>query len=339
MAPPASARPGWLVVIGASAGGVGALLELAASLPAAFSAPVCVVLHVGNNHSIMPELLANRGRLRAVHARDGDALVPGRIFIAPPDNHLLVEDGRLRLTRGPRENHTRPAVDPLFRSAALSWGARCIGVILTGYLDDGTAGLAAVKLRQGTTVVEDPATAYQPSMPRSALENVEVDFCVPVQEIGPLLARLVARPVPEDAPAPDRLVHEVEINMGSDDKDKLAAIAAPSSLTCPDCGGALWELNEQRPLRYRCHTGHAFTARTLEHAQAEAGELALRSSVRALAEREMLVRRMAHVSEATGDLPQAEAGRRHADRLRAQIDALRAFTESTEGQEVGEANA
>lgn len=326
-----------LVVIGASAGGVSALLQLVQTLPRDFAAPICIVQHVGNNPSYLPGLLAKRGPLRAEHARDRQPLVPGVIHVAPPDHHLLVQERLLLLTRGPRENHTRPAIDPLFRSAALSWGGRAIGVILSGFLDDGTAGLAAIKERGGTAIVQDPETAEHGSMPESAIAHVAVDFTLPVPQIGPLLHRLVGAGAPAD-PAPaqppagrapaEALVREVAINMGDARVDELEGIAVPSSLTCPDCGGALWEVESQRPLRYRCHTGHAFTARTLEHAQREAGEQALRSSVRALQEREILLRRMANITRATGDPRQASAAVAHADRLREQVRTLRGFAET-----------
>lgn len=324
---------GRLVVLGASTGGIEALLSLARSLPPAFPAPLCVVQHIGANPSILPELLSNSGPHPAVHARDRQVLTAGVFHVAPPDHHLLVEDGRLRLSRSPRENHTRPAVDPLFRSAALAWGARTIGVVLSGAMDDGTAGLQAIKDRGGTAIVQDPATAEDPGMPGSALAFVDVDFTAAPQDIGPLLGRLVGRPPGEERPPGPVLEHEAAINRGEDLVGHLQAIAQPAGLSCPDCGGGLWEVGDVQPPRYRCHTGHAFTARSLERAQADAGELALRSSVRALQERELLLRRMATVAEAVGDAGQAEAARRQAGRLHAQVRQLRDFTGSIEGEE------
>lgn len=324
---------GHLVVIGASAGGISALMTLAQTLPAGFPAPICIVQHVGNNHSILPELLSNKGPHPAVHARDRQLLTPGVIHVAPPDHHLLVEGRFLRLTRGPRENHTRPAVDPLFRSAALAWGPRCIGVVLTGYMDDGAAGLAAIKDCGGIAIVEDPATAEEPSMPQNALAATEVDHCVPVEQMGALLARLVQQDVAADPAPPESLQLEVAINRGENLVENLQAIAQPAGISCPDCGGGLYEVNGARPLRYRCHTGHAFSARALERAQADSGEQTLRSGVRALQERELLLRRMATVADATGDAPQAEAARRQADRLHAQVRELRTLAASVQGEE------
>ena len=180
-----------IVVIGASAGGVEALGFLAAALPDDFAAAVLVVLHVGAHNSVLPWLLNQRGPLPACHPRDGDPIRPGHIYVAPPDHHLLVEPGRVRLVRGPRENWARPAVDPLFRSAARAYGPGVVGVILTGGLNDGTAGLFEIKRRGGLAVVQDPADAISPGMPRSALRHVVVDHCLPLRNIPALLAELV----------------------------------------------------------------------------------------------------------------------------------------------------
>lgn len=319
-----------LVVIGASAGGVTALLEIAASLPRNFPAPVCVVLHVGARASMLPELLQARGSNPAIHAAEGQRLRPGTLYVAPPDHHMLVERHVIRLSRGPKENHVRPAIDPLFRSAAVSWGARTIGVVLTGQLDDGTAGLAAIKACGGTTLVQDPATAIEPAMPRSALANVVIDHCAGVAELAVILARLVGVPAADagaEVPVPDAVSREAAINRGDNSVANLEAIATPSTLTCPDCGGTLWEL-KGGTLRYRCHTGHAFSASSLAGAQSDATELNLRQGVRALRERELLLRRMAAVSQATGNAAQARVGLEQADRLRSQVEMLLAMTES-----------
>jgi two-component system, chemotaxis family, protein-glutamate methylesterase/glutaminase len=322
-----------VIVIGASTGGVSALFELAAGLPAGINAVIGVVLHVGGNTSLMPELLRARGVLPAEHPRDGAPLEAGKIFVAPPDHHMLFTRDEVRLTRGPRENHARPAIDPLFRSAALAWGPRTIGVVLTGALDDGTAGLAAIKECGGVAIVQDPLTAVDPSMPANALANVAVDECLPVADIP---AALVARvgnvtPAPPVAP-PERLVVENAIFEGMQTMqqtlEQLASVAKPSALTCPECGGGLWELKDTKPLRYRCHTGHAFSARSLDNAQAELAEHSIWSSVRTLRERELLLRRLAGVAEATGDPVQADAGRQQADRVREQAEQLSKLVES-----------
>jgi two-component system, chemotaxis family, protein-glutamate methylesterase/glutaminase len=316
------------IVIGASAGGVAALLELAQALPAGLDAVVGMVLHVGSRRSILPELMTARSQLPAIHPRDGQPLKPGTIYIAPPDHHMLFAGDVIRLMRGPRENHARPAIDPLFRSAALAWRERSIGVVLTGDLDDGTAGLAAIKDCGGTAIVQDPATAVEPSMPASALANVDVDHCVPLDRIPGLLQELAGHaPVARGAPVPQRLEREHAIFEGRQPVEHLNALGTASGLTCPDCGGGLWEIDGARPLRFRCHTGHAFTARSLDNAQVEVADHALWSSVRALQEREILLRRLATVAEATGDSAQAQAGRQQADRVRAEAEHLAGLVE------------
>lgn len=310
------------IVIGASSGGVSALLQLAAGLPADLPAVVGVVLHVGTQPSILPDLLMARGPLPAVHAEHGQALRAGTIYVAPPDHHLLFTEDAVRLSRGPRENHARPAIDPLFRSAALHWRERAVGVVLTGDLDDGSAGLRAIKDCGGTAVVQDPADAVEASMPASALASVEVDHCFPLAEMAAALARIVGHEPAAAAAASDGIAREQEIFEGRRVMENLDTVGRQSPLTCPECGGSLWELKDARPLRYRCHTGHAYSARSLEFAQTETAEQSLWSSVRALREREMLLRRLANVAQATGDSAQAEAGRLQADRVRAQVDQL-----------------
>ncbi len=196
-----------ILVIGASAGGVQAISLVVEGLPADLKAAVFVVTHIApHGSSAMPAILSRAGRLPAVHPRDGERIEGGRIYVAPPDHHLVIEDGRVRLSRAPTENGHRPAVDVLFRTASHNHGSRVVGVVLTGNLDDGTAGLAAIKRRGGIAVVQDPAEADYPSMPRSAIENVEIDHVLPLAEIGPLLGRLALEPAPEPSgrrnPAP-----------------------------------------------------------------------------------------------------------------------------------------
>jgi two-component system, chemotaxis family, protein-glutamate methylesterase/glutaminase len=315
-----------LVAIGASAGGVTAVLDLAARLPARFPAVVAVVIHIGAQPSILPELLNRSGPLPALHPSDGDVPEPGKIYVAPPDHHMLVRRDVIRLVRGPHENHARPAIDPLFRTGAIEWAERAIGVVLTGALDDGTAGLAAIKACGGVAIVQDPATAVEPGMPASALANVAVDHCLPMEGIAAVLERLVSKPVnASHEPAPEQVVREQAIFEGVNSMENLAAVAAPSILTCPECGGALLELNDKQPLRYRCHTGHAYTARTLELAQAEQADQSMWSTLRSLREREMLLRRVAAVIESTGDSGRAQAGRLEADRVRDQANSISAL--------------
>lgn len=284
-----------IVVIGASAGGVEALKRLVRALPGDFPAAVFIVLHLrSSSRSLLAQILDKEGVLPAVQASDGDRFEPGRIYVARPDCHMLLGRERIVLHRGPRENMSRPAIDPLFRSAAAAFESRVIGVVLTGTLNDGTAGLYAVKRCGGIAVVQDPADAEHPEMPRSALRDVAADHVVPLADLGPLLVRLVREPAGPGPWVPEAIRLEAGIQMdgkagmGVDD-----ALGKPSHFTCPDCNGALWEIQDGKPQRYRCHVGHSFTARALMAGQSKAVETALWSALRALQERADLLRRMA----------------------------------------------
>ena len=282
-----------VIVIGASAGGVEALRLLVRDLPADLAAPVAVVLHVGAQ-SILPELLAAVGPLPAHHAENGEALQPGTIYVAPPGRHLLVHDDHLMLRRGARENLARPAIDPLFRSAAASFGAGTIGVVLTGSLNDGTAGLVAIKHCGGTTIVQEPLEANYPDMPLSALRHVAVDACLPLAGIAAELARHAAEPpgptpeIPMDVRLEAAIAAQEHATMSTEDK-----LGTPSPFTCPDCQGPLWQLADPAMLRFRCHVGHAFTADAMLEAQAEEAEAILWKLLRARQQRAELARRMA----------------------------------------------
>ena len=320
---------GHLVVIGASAGGVRALQVLAAQLDPGFAAPLLVVQHVGSHPSMLPALLARSGPLPAAHAQDGVRLEPGRIYVAPPDRHMVVDGDLIRVNHGPREHHTRPAVDPLFRSAAVSFGPAAVGVVLTGFLDDGTAGLQAIKRCGGRAVVQDPDDAEAPSMPLSALRYVEVDHCVPLSTMGALLASLVAADPPARiARVPELIEREHAILLGKGEPmAHTTAIGSPSVFACPDCYGTLFQIDGEPP-RFRCHTGHAFSLRSLHHAQAEATDEALWSALRALQEKQMLLSRQAE-SHAHA-LDAAEAAQLEADAALAQrhVQTLRSLIES-----------
>jgi two-component system chemotaxis response regulator CheB len=268
---------------------------------------VLVVLHTGSHPSLLPELMAARGPLPVAHAMNGERLRPGRVYVAPPDQHMLVDEGHVRLTRGPKEHHTRPAIDPLFLSAALHFGPATVGVVLSGTLEDGTAGLQAIKACGGVAMVQDPGEAQAPDMPLSALRYVQVDHCLPVQPLAEMLtvlARVPALPVPQARPA--RLVHEQQLANGEGDYvQHLEAIAHPTPFVCPDCKGGLWQIDESAPVRYRCHTGHAFTLKTLQQALTETMDSALWTAVRALQEQSVLLAMLAMVQRQEGAEQQA----------------------------------
>ncbi len=294
-----------VIVIGASAGGVEVLASIVRALPPDLPASVLIVLHVApSSPSILPSLLQRRCALPVAFAADGDLLQHGRVYVAPPDRHLVVGPDRVRITRAPRENHSRPAIDPLFRSAALAYGARVIAVILSGRLDDGTAGLWAVKDRGGTTVVQDPDDALHPDMPRNALQYTAADYIVRAGEIGPLLARLAREPVPAlaDPPAFPELELEVRIAMQERALDEgVMSLGPVSPYTCPECHGVLVRLDERGIPRFRCHTGHAFSLDSLLAAVTETIESTLWNALRAIEESVMLLREAADRTRADAD--------------------------------------
>src|SRR5436190_5682210 len=301
-----------IVVVGASAGGMGALEKLAAGLPAGLPAAVFVVWHLSPGvKSVLPALMSKAGPLPAEHPKDGDPIQPGRIYVAPNDHHLLLERGYVRVTRGPKENRFRPAVDPLFRSAAYIYGPRAVGVVLSGALDDGTAGLWAIKLRGGTAIVQVPADAMHRSMPLSALDNVAVDYKIPVADMGPLLARLVRD---EAGPEPlvaanerEKMEREVKIAREVDSRiENIMQFGELSPFTCPECHGVLSMFREGNIVRFRCHTGHALSSGTLLEAGTEQVERRLFDALRAPDETIMLLNRLGEQYAGVGNTKAAE---------------------------------
>jgi two-component system, chemotaxis family, protein-glutamate methylesterase/glutaminase len=293
-----------IIVIGASAGGVEALAELARGLPADLPASLFVVHHFpAYAISVLPGILNRSGPLNAAHAEDDEPIRPGRIYVAPPNYHLLVKRGHVQLLRGPRENGHRPAVDPLFRSAALAYGPRVVGVILSGTLDDGSEGLRTVKKRGGVAVVQDPEEALYSGMPASAIEHVAVDHVLRLQAMPAVLAQLARQPVKEGET--ESMSNEITNEAALTEMDPVALGSethpgTPASFGCPECGGTLWELSEGELLRFRCRVGHAFTADALLVEQTEALEAALWTALRALEERSSLARRLSERARRRG---------------------------------------
>ncbi len=285
-----------IIVVGASAGGVEPLRDLAAGLPPDLAAAVFVVLHIAPDQpSALAQVLERSGPLRAAEAQNGEPIEPGRIYTAPPDQHLTVEASCVRLVHGPKENRHRPSVDVLFRSAAKTFGPRVIGVVLSGSLDDGTAGLIAVKLRGGLAIVQDPAEAFSDGMPRSAMRYLEVDHVVSSGALGKLLGHLSRERVEAEAASPPSAGMLQETDIVRLDPGALETEDKPgvqSVVSCPDCRGVLWEIQEKDLLRFRCRTGHAFSPETLFSAEAEGVERALWEALRAIEERASLRRRL-----------------------------------------------
>jgi len=317
-----------IVVIGTSAGGIETLRELVAAFPADFPAPVVVVMHLSpESPDVLAGILARSGPMRAVLVRNGERLTDGTIFVAPADRHLLVEPGRLRLTRGPKENRFRPAIDPLFRSAAQVYGPRAVGVILSGNLDDGTAGMWAIKQLGGVTIAQDPDTALFRSMPESAVRHVRMDYVLPLNEIPAVLLHLVSGTGPEPArPAPTVPAVDLEVRIAAEANPieaGLLELGDPSAFTCPECHGVLLQLRDAEQIRFRCHTGHAFSPQSLIAEVIERTDAALWNTVRAMQEGALLLRTVGeHLDQqhpATGGADLAARGAellRHAETLR-----------------------
>lgn len=319
-----------VICMGASAGGIAATVNVLRQLPADLEAAVFVVIHIPRTGpSLLPAVLQCSTKLQVRRAVEGEPLEHGTVYVAPTDRHLLVLPDRVALGRGPTENRVRPAVDALFRSAAVSHSSRVIGVVLSGSLDDGAAGLAAIKRCGGRAVVQDPEEADSPGMPRAAIEATDPDAILPVGEIGPLLRRMIAEAAVDAPPAPVPLSTEVGIalsrNPGASSNEPLGDLVP---LGCPDCGGPLTRIDDQ-VLRFRCHTGHAYGASSLTDQQGDEINRTLSTALRLFEERAHMLRRMAREQDIRGhafasssyDRRAADA-EDHAARLRHFLDGV-----------------
>jgi two-component system chemotaxis response regulator CheB len=288
-----------VIVVGGSAGGVDALMTLLEGLPHDLHAAVLAVIHIPpSSPGRLPEILQRRCSLPVAWATDGEAIEAGHVYIAPADRHLVVDPGRMRVTRAPRENHSRPAIDPLFRSAAVTYGSRVIAVVLSGRLDDGTAGLWAVKERGGVAIVQDPDEATHAEMPRNALKYTTADHVVPSAQLGALLGRLVAEreklEIRGVEPVHPQLALEVRIAMEAEALAHGEMTLGPTTpYTCPECHAVLMRVEQGGIPRFRCHLGHAFALDSLLAASTEAVEAALLSALRAVEETVLLLREVA----------------------------------------------
>lgn len=294
-----------IVVIGGSAGAVGALQQLVADLPEEFPAALFVATHITpDSISAMPHILTRRGPLFATHAIDGAPIAPGRIFVAPPNYHLILNDGVMRVTLGAKENGQRPSIDVLFRSAAMSHGAKTCGVLLSGTLDDGVAGLQAIRAAGGTAIVQDPADAVFGDMPRNAINAHAVDEVVQADNLAEAISNCV-----------HQMLHSGRETVAANPAPDERQAGTPSVFTCPDCGGTLWELEEKNGLRFRCRTGHAYSTNSMMSLQRDGLEASLWISVRVLQERADLLRRLGRRAHERRD-------RRTADRFDRQAEEV-----------------
>ncbi len=293
-----------IIVIGASAGGVEALMKFVRELPAKIPAAIFIVLHIPpQNPSMLPTILSRAGHLPTLHPADHTPIEQGSIYIAPPDHHMILEQGQIRIIRGPKENRHRPAIDVLFRSAAVAYGPRVVGVVLTGALDDGTAGLLAIKQCGGIAMVQEPSEAVYPEMPRSALAHVAIDYTLPLTPLAHQVVHLTTMEVDETMKrsTPEDMQKELALTkMELRYQNSEDHVGTPSQYSCPECGGVLWEIQDDKLVRFRCRVGHAFSMDSMMAEQSEAIEEAMWAALKTLEEQVSISRRMAEQARKNG---------------------------------------
>ncbi|HEY6937839.1 MAG TPA: chemotaxis protein CheB [Terriglobales bacterium] len=316
-----------IVVMGASAGGIPPIERVLSALPSDFPASILVAIHTAaDGPRLLSEVISRMSSLPVAYAVDGDTPRKSRVYLAPPDRHLLLETNLIRVTAGPRENRHRPAIDPLFRSAARAYGPRVVAVLFSGLLDDGTAGLKAVARCGGETIVQDPGEARFASMPRNAVENDTPHYVLRVRELADTLINLVlngSRRRTSGDPIRSKLNNEVkiaEIDMSAIEQDKPGI---PSVYSCPECNGTLWEIREGELLRFRCHVGHAYGAESLLASKNDELEGALWTALRTLEERVALHRRLSEDAARKQNLRVARQFRQTADDMHQQAQTIR----------------
>jgi len=312
-----------VVVIGTSSGGLNALIKLISQFQQDFPAPILIVQHISADASgnVLLDALNKNSKLKCTHAASGEKLTPGHLYLAPSDHHLMIDgEQKILVTKGAQENRWRPAIDPLFRSAAVAFGNKVIGVILTGYLDDGTAGLIAIQRCGGICIVQDPKDAEYPAMPQNALNQVKVDYCLPLAEIGGLLYKLTSRKPGKRNPVPKDILIEAEIaERVLSDLPSVNALGEQVPFNCPGCGGVLWKVDKGTSSRFRCHTGHAYTAASLLAEQTNKIEETMWTALRMFEERKNLLTTMAETQTGAvskSSLERAKLSQVHIDRIR-----------------------
>ena len=314
-----------IIAIGGSLGAVDAVKQLCRDLPADLAASIFIVIHVGaNGNNLLAGIFDANSAISISTAVDGEVLQSGHAYVAPADHHLLVIDNAVRLGRGPRENMARPAVDPLFRSVAMSFGSRAIAVVLTGMLNDGASGLADVKRCGGVTVVQNPADALAADMPIGALRGSDVDYRAPLSDMAALLIKLVGEEAGPAVDIPEDIVSEVEIALGRrSDSEILAKFSDPAAISCPACGGVLSQIRRSPPLRFRCQVGHSYTAEALETEKEGTVDEAMRVALRIVEERAVLTQKMADDARQSGRGAAAASYEQRMNESRAYADTLR----------------
>jgi len=313
-----------IVVVGTSAGGMKALIALIEQLPKDFPVPLLVVQHISSDATgdALLNTINKIGKLKCIHAKHGEKVKAGHIYLAPSDHHLMIEkNGCLLVTKGAQENRSRPAIDALFRSAASAFGNNTIGILLTGYLDDGTSGLITIQRCGGICIIQDPADADYPDMPKNALNQIKPDYCIPIAEMGGVLSTLVTRKSKKQVKIPEDIIKEVKIAQRVlSDLPSVNSLGEQVPFNCPGCGGVLWKMNKGPDLRYRCHTGHAYTADALLAEQTMKIEETMWTALRMFEERKNLLTTIAKdqkgATRKSAD-ERAEMSQVHINRIRA----------------------
>ncbi len=312
-----------VIVIGTSAGGLNALKKLVSQLHMDFPLPILVVQHISPDATgnVLLNSLSKCSNLTCVHAKMGEKLKSGHLYLAPSDHHLMIDaDLKILVTKGAQENRSRPAIDPLFRSAAVALGNGVIGILLTGYLDDGTAGMKVIKRCGGISIVQDPDDAEYPFMPMNAIAQVKIDYCLPIAEMGELLYKLIPQKLSIKKPTPKDIL--IEATIAERVLSDLASVNTLGELVpfnCPGCGGVLWEIDKDPDMRFRCHTGHAYTSASLLAEQTKKIEETMWTALRMFEERKNLLTQMANKEKGAGSksvLERAQMSQVHIDRIR-----------------------
>ncbi|MET3112819.1 two-component system chemotaxis response regulator CheB [Pedobacter sp. CG_S7] len=313
-----------VVVIGTSAGGLNALIKLISQLQDNFEAPILVVQHISADATgnVLLDSMNKKSNLKCSHAVNGTKLESGHLYLAPSDHHLMIDENEhILITKGAQENRSRPAIDPLFRSAAVVFRNDVIGILLTGYLDDGTAGMVAIKRCGGVCIVQDPQDAEYPDMPKNALNQAKIDYCLPIAEMGGLLYQLISMKSGPLKAVPNDIMIEAKIaKRVLSDLPSVNALGEQVPFNCPGCGGVLWKVDKGSSMRYRCHTGHAYTSATLVAEQTMKIEETMWTALRMFEERKNLLTTIAKEqsgSAAKSALERASLSQVHIDRIKA----------------------
>ncbi|HSU49071.1 MAG TPA: chemotaxis protein CheB [Segetibacter sp.] len=326
-------KPAFIITIGASAGGLNAISEVVAQLPEELDAAVFVVIHLSRIGlgAFLINRLQKYTAFTCLIPKDGEEIEAGKIYIAPPDNHLLIKDGKVALRFGPAENRWRPSIDVLFRSAAAYHGNRVIGIILTGYLNDGTAGMSAIKKSNGYCIVQDPNQAEYPDMPISVLETMEVDYCVPLDKMGETILSIIQHAPPEIKVTQNEVLKEAQIaERTMTDIETVAQLGQQALYACPDCGGGLWDISGSEIKRFRCHIGHAYSEKDLLIKQEESIESTLWVALRMMEERKMLYKKISSDESNKGLLRLSISHEQKADELEEHILKLKSLLTDTQ---------